>query len=480
MGMSIPYHRITGMSFAQRIGVLFFGLAAGCATQPEKITLPHAEGNFNPSRMISSRPERDGLAAQVADEHLSDADWRLLEKMGPRPIWEQVVGARKRYKVQRPAGDSKDIASTRAVPILIDEATLPATIIPVGEGQIRIIWALSHFGGTKVTSTKATNRQTVAITVADLAPLVAVVQQQLGDRGTCTALPSKNSLVITCPEQIRSQVLETLARLDTPEQQVEITVKIFEVSQDFDFQQGTEILLNHLTSDGAQSLLSTFSAKRFLDAATGSTGGAPVQGSVLNLMQAFENAGISVDVSFQLLAESGLIQVVSSPRMTVAVGETGYMLAGQELPIQSATLSNGVLQASTTYKPVGVQLYITPRAASHNQVKLHVVSIMSSISGFSPLPSMDSGVFAANLINPIIDSREAETSVTVGNHDTLVISGLRMVRNTTRENKVPFLGDLPGLEWMFKNHRTQQRITDLYFFVTPHLLSTISRSAVGQ
>ena len=93
---------------------------------------------------------------------------------------------------------------------------------------------------------------------------------------------------------------------------------------------------------------------------------------------------------------------------------------------------------------------------------------------------MDSGVFTANLINPIIDSREAETSVTVGNHDTLVISGLRMVRNTTRENKVPFLGDLPGLEWMFKNHRTQQRITDLYFFVTPHLLSTISRSAVGQ
>ena len=466
------------MPFARLIGLLLLELAAGCATQPEKITLPHAEGDFKPSRMISSRPELDGLAAQVADEHLSEADWRILEKLGPRPIWEQVVGARKRYKVQRPAGDSKDIAIARAVPILIDEATLPATIMPAGEGQIRIIWALSHFGGTKVASSHA--RQTVAITVADLAPLVAVVQQQLGDRGTCTALPSKNSLVITCPEQMRSQVLQTLARLDTPAQQVEITVKIFEVSQHFDFQQGTEIVLSHLAGDGAQSLLSTFSAKRFLDAATKSTGGAPVQGSVLTLMQAFENAGVKVDVSFQLLAESGLIQVVSSPRMTVAVGETGYMLAGQELPIQSANFSNGVLQASTHYKPVGVQLYITPRAASHNQVKLHVVSIMSSISGFTPLPAMKGSVFTANLINPIIDSREAETSVTVGNHDTLVISGLRMVRNTTRENKVPFLGDIPGLEWMFKNHRTQQRTTDLYFFVTPHLLPTISRSAVGQ
>jgi type II secretory pathway component GspD/PulD (secretin) len=47
---------------------------------------------------------------------------------------------------------------------------------------------------------------------------------------------------------------------------------------------------------------------------------------------------------------------------------------------------------------------------------------------------------------------------------------LRMIRTTTRESKVPGLGDIPGLGWLFKNHRSQKQQTDLYFFVTPTLL----------
>jgi len=51
-----------------------------------------------------------------------------------------------------------------------------------------------------------------------------------------------------------------------------------------------------------------------------------------------------------------------------------------------------------------------------------------------------------------------------------VISGLRMIRTTSREEKVPGLGDFPIVGWMFKNHRSQQQQTDLYFFLTPTLL----------
>jgi len=190
----------------------------------------------------------------------------------------------------------------------------------------------------------------------------------------------------------------------------------------------------------------------------------------MHLMQTFSDAGLSVDVTFQLLQETGLIKVVSSPRMTVAVGQTGYMLAGQELPIQSANILNNVLQTTTSYKPVGVQLYVTPQAVGPNRVKLHTISIVSSVSGFSILPTLDGHNGPKTLINPIIDSREAETAVTVDDGSTLVISGLRMIRTTSREEKVPGLGDVPLLGWMFKNHRTQQQQTDLYFFLTPTLL----------
>jgi general secretion pathway protein D len=279
--------------------------------------------------------------------------------------------------------------------------------------------------------------------------------------------------VITCGQELKQSTLDLLNRLDVAPRQVEITARIFEVSQDFDFQQGANLMLNRLASDGTQSALSTFSAKRFAEAAAaGATG--PVNGSVLHLMQTFSDAGLSVDVTFQLLQETGLIKVVSSPRMTVAVGQTGYMLAGQEIPIQSANLVSNVVQTTTTYKPVGVQLYITPQAISNNTVKLHTISIVSAVNGFAPLPTLSGGTSAASelgtFVNPILDSREAETQVTIHDGDTLVISGLRMVRATTREEKIPGLGELPGLGWLFKNHRTQQQMTDLYFFVTPTLL----------
>ena len=44
------------------------------------------------------------------------------------------------------------------------------------------------------------------------------------------------------------------------------------------------------------------------------------------------------------------------------------------------------------------------------------------------------------------------------------------IRTTTRESKMPGLGDIPALGWLFKNHRSQKLQTDLYFFVTPTLL----------
>jgi type II secretory pathway component GspD/PulD (secretin) len=347
--------------------------------------------------------------------------------------------------------------------------------VPLPDGKLRMIWTLRYYGGSNVASTRdpSTARRAVALTPPDLTPLVAVLTPTVAPGGTVLPLPKENTLVITCDQVQKQTVLNVLSRLDVPPRQVEITAKIFEVSRDFDFQQGSQVLLNHVASDGTQNLISSFSARRFLEAAA-STPATPMNGSVLHLMRVFSDAGISVDVSFQLLADAGMINVVSAPRMTVAVGQTGYLLAGQELPIQSANVVNNVVQTNTTYKPVGVQLYITPQAIGEDTVKLHTISIVSSVSGFTPLPTMSGNREPISLLNPIIDSREAETQVTVTDGDTLVISGLRMVRTIAREEKIPGLGDVPALGWLFKNHRTQQQQTDLYFFVTPTLLQTAS------
>lgn len=466
------------------MGVLYGG---GCASKPKQEIVPklQPQGNLNPPVVISGKPARDTRGLMAADDQLSEADWKILERLGPKPIWEQIEKKKKRSgngpaEAPTKAEPGTEVASVHELgpfpmgPAVstqpVNEADLPVQVIPLADNKIRMIWVMRNYGGTTVESPRngGTTRREVKLTAGDMTPLVTVLTQHVGQGGTVTPLPRENTLVITCDAALRQSTLDLLNRLDVAPRQVEITAKIFEVSQDFDFQQGANIVLNRLASDGTQTAMSTFSAKRFAEAAA--VGAGPVNGSVVSLMQNFADAGISVDVTFQLLSDAGLIKVVSSPRMTVAVGQTGYMLAGQELPIQSANLVNNIVQTTTTYKPVGVQLYITPQAISADTVKLHTISIVSSVSGFAPLPTLSNNNNPLTAVNPIIDSREAETQVTIPNGDTLVISGLRMIRSTSREEKIPGLGDMPGLGWLFKNHRTQQQLTDLYFFVTPELL----------
>ena len=446
-----------------------------------------------PMSITSADPNGDAAAYQASERQLTEVRWHVIERKGPRPVWDRMgnqiekettgSALQKENESRLTPTRTVEVGSTPYTPApattqpstqpaplaTLNEDELPVKVIELPDGKLRMIWILRSYGGSNVTSARdaSTARRTVAITPPDLAPIVAVMTQVLGANGAVTPLPRENTLVVTCERNMRSSVLHMLDKLDTPLRQVQISAKIFEVSRDFDFQQGAQVLAQKLGGDTTGQASSVFNTPRFLEQLNSGT---PFQGSVVQFMKVFEEAGVSVDTSIQILAEAGMIKLVSAPRMTVAAGQTGYMLAGQELPIQSSSIVNGLLSISTQYKPVGVQLYITPQAIGPDRVKLHTISIVSNINGFTPLPKISGSNPEKMLVNPIIDSREAETAVTVNNGDTLVISGLRMSRTTTRENKVPGLGDIPLLGWLFKNHRSQQQMTDLYFFVTPTLL----------
>ena len=494
-----------GRGIAALVATLLALGVIGCASDPAS---PHMN-------MISGDPNGDAAAFNASERHLTEVRWHVIQNKGPRPIWDRLgtkvnaeasgAGdgtATRPPRKPRPGADddAQAAAPTREIiylppatqpttqpttqPAIIPptqapfvmrttyvESELPVKIVELPDRRLKMIWTLQNYGGSTVTSGRdaATARRTVTLAAPDLAPLTSVLQQQLGAAGQVVALPRENTLVITCDPAMKPPILEMLYRLDVAPRQVEISAKIFEISRDIDFQQGAKSLAQRLASDNSQTAQSIFQTPNFLEAMKDASGATP-QGSVFTFMKIFQDAGVSIDVSIQLLADAGMIKVVSSPRMTVAAGQTGYMLAGQELPVQSSSIVNGALTISTSYKPVGVQLFITPQAIGPDRVKLHTISIVSNVAGFAPLPKINGSNPDKVLINPIIESREAETAVTVGDGDTLVISGLRMARTVTRENKVPGLGDLPLLGWLFKNHRSQQQMTDLYFFVTPTML----------
>ncbi len=452
--------------------------AAACSSNKANNTvdpkeLPKASGQLNAPLVLSGSPSRDTAAYNASEDSLGGVGWKNLEDHGPKPTkYRQIDNPGAEDKHARPPEGELGVvshSSSATTKPAFDASDLPIEEFDLPDGKVRIMWTLRNYGGATVTSDNANiARRKVTLAAPDLTPLVTVVTQQIPG-GVCAPIPNSNALIITCDKAQRESVLRILSEIDVPARQVEITAKIFEVSHDFDFQQGARTLVKHISSDGAQTGAGTFNAPQFQNAVAG---GAAPNGSVIDLMQVCKQYGLSFEASFQILAQEGLIKVVSSPRMTVAMGSTGTLLAGQEIPIQQATIVNNALQATTTYKPVGVQLYITPQAVGKNRVKLHTISVVSSLSGFTPLPTIngDGTNFQNLIVNPVIDTREAETAVTVEDGNTLVISGLRMVRQITRTDKIPGLGDIPVLGWMFKNQRTQQQQTDLYFFVTPTLL----------
>ncbi len=423
--------------------------------------------------ILSSTPARDAAAYADSREKLTEADWRVLEQFGPRPIWERLADVKRKVSGQKQdataADESIKAGDAQTAQVLPD---VPTVELP--DGKVKMFYRFRHLAGVSVSSAYdgGTRRRKVTAAAPNLAPLAEVVNQHLAGKGTATIVPDENMLVITCEATARDLVRQVLSQLDAPPRQVEIRARIFEVSSDFDFQYGAQTLIKHLSGDNKQALASAFSAKAFAGAATDPLNGTlPDPGSAMRVVQLFEKAGLSFDATFQALVDTGMIKLVASPRMTVSAGKTGYMLAGRELPIQSAKIAgDNFVTQSVSYKPIGVQLYITPQTIGVDSVKLHVVTSVSAISGFDPLPSLSGPMASEALVNPIIDSREAETYVTIPDASTLVISGLRMTRATTRERKVPGLGDIAVLGWLFKSHRSQKRVNDLYFFVTPRIM----------
>jgi len=446
-------------------------LLAGCA-QKEPPTDTTSLGDWPDQEaptVIGANPERGAGALTASETELSEAQWEVLEEFAPRNTWDRLRQWSQEVRDARAkAGRARAAASQPA------KALPEVPFETLADGKIQMYYRVRHFGGSAASASAATGTARRVITVASggtLDALAALLTARLAaTKGTVKMMPTRNMLIITCTPAAKKSVLELLARVDIPMPQVEISARIFEANHEMDFQAGVKLVLKHLGSNRQFGATHALSAENFAGKAVDPLAGVvPDPGAAMRIVNLFNSSGYSTDMTVQALSMTGLIKMVSSPRMTVTVGKTGYIHAGDDIPIQSAVISNNnVVSQKTTYRPTGVQLYVTPEIVADGTVKLHVVTVVSAVSGFQQMASLSE--IAAPSVNPVITIREAETHVTVVDGSALVIGGLRQVRTITREDKVPGLGDIPGLGWLFKNHRSQKQISDLYFFITPRII----------
>ncbi|MCA8954624.1 MAG: type II and III secretion system protein [Planctomycetes bacterium] len=171
--------------------------------------------------------------------------------------------------------------------------------------------------------------------------------------------------------------------------------------------------------------------------------------------------GWELETTIQALQAQGKADVLSSPRLVVRNGGTASISTSTDVPFPQAKVTvNQVSSTNISFKPVGITLGIKPVIAGTDTVILQIHADVSAVTGFADTDPIDT---------PIVSRRTAVTSVHVPNNKTTIIGGLRTTSSFENEAKIPLLGDIPILGFLFRSTTTQTTESELKFFITPRI-----------
>ncbi|MFH1025397.1 MAG: hypothetical protein V1764_01815, partial [Nitrospirota bacterium] len=169
---------------------------------------------------------------------------------------------------------------------------------------------------------------------------------------------------------------------------------------------------------------------------------------------------------FSLNEFKGAVNVLSTPQILTSDNKEAEIVVGENVPFISRKESDPSRPQSVfstiERKDVGITLRLTPQIAEGDYVKLDIYQEISALKQESTEVVLTVG--------PTTTKRSTKTSVVVKDNQTVVIGGLMQEREEENINKIPLLGDIPLLGWLFKNKSVDKKKTNLLVFLTPHIV----------
>jgi type IV pilus assembly protein PilQ len=190
--------------------------------------------------------------------------------------------------------------------------------------------------------------------------------------------------------------------------------------------------------------------------------GSVKQFGALGISTAILGGGWLVDLEITAAETDGKAELVSNPKVVSANGEKAIMKQGVDIPYQTFS-QDGV---NVEFKEAVLQLEVTPNITPNDRVEMDIVIKNDSQSG----QAVDG--------TPIIDRQELTTNVIVNNGDTVVLGGVFKSKTVNQENKIPLLGDIPVVGYLFKTTASIKEKAELLIFITPKILD--SELSVGN
>nr|WP_226944849.1 type II and III secretion system protein family protein [Pseudomonas sp. FME51] len=168
------------------------------------------------------------------------------------------------------------------------------------------------------------------------------------------------------------------------------------------------------------------------------------------------------------LENSGFAYTLSRPSLVALSGQSASFLAGGEFPVPIP--SSGSDSLSIEYKEYGVRLNLTPTVIDRNRIHLKVAPEVSELD-------FSAGIVIAGTQVPALSVRRTDTSISLADGESFVISGLINTSSRSVVDKLPGLGDIPVLGAFFRNSSMQREERELLMIVTPRLVNPLAANA---
>lgn len=170
----------------------------------------------------------------------------------------------------------------------------------------------------------------------------------------------------------------------------------------------------------------------------------------------------------QALAQNRDVKILSNIPLWAQNNTEASVSVVENIPILSSRIegtgdNRDVIQ-NIERVDVGIKLKLTPHINADQEVKLKLNPSIEAITDSGPVETQ---------FSPTISKREVVTTITIPDRATVVISGLIREDHIKVVSKVPFLGDLPLIGWLFRSTSDEKQRTNLLIFVTPHIIRNL-------
>lgn len=361
---------------------------------------------------------------------------------------------------------------------LIDK--LDVKLVASGSGQVHVYYL--YYGDAETlakTLTTLTSTSSAGATSRFTTPGLTTQQNQLfSSQVKVAADKANNALVVTASPTDYLTIKEVISKLDIPRDQVYVEGLIMETNVAKERGFGVSILgaygrgaAQTAGFTGGSSDLVNLMAKNYT-----SLGGLFVGGATGPRVQFTPPGGQAVTVNsvnglISAIATDTSTNVLATPQILAMDNTQAVFEVGETVPIQeSSQANNGATNFSIKEQKVALTLKITPQI---NKVTRFVkLKIDQKIDDFSNRKTPTTQGVATT-------TRSAVTEVIVRDRDTIAMGGLMRDKENISENKIPLLGDIPVLGWLFKNKSRQVDKVNLLLFLTPKILNTYEKTAAS-